>query len=184
VRWHPELEILASASYDNSIKLFKEDLSDNDWTCFATLTSHESTVWSISFDKSGSRLASVSDDQTLKIWREYKPGNPEGVATTDGDSAWKLTATISGFHTRTVYDVDWCKSEGGPIATACGDDAIRIFSEDLGSDANAPGFTMDTLVEKAHTQDVNALAWNPVDHALLASCSDDGLVKIWRYTPS
>ena len=44
----------------------------------ATLTSHENTVWSIAFNKSGDRLASASEDNTVKIWKEYKPGNSEG----------------------------------------------------------------------------------------------------------
>ena len=43
--------------------------------------SHESTVWSICFEAGGKRLASVSDDKTLKIWREYPPGNPQGMTS-------------------------------------------------------------------------------------------------------
>lgn len=175
------MEILASASYDNSIKIFREDPSDNDWTCFATLASHDSTVWSVSFDGSGSRLASVSDDKTLKIWREYKPGNEQGVPTVDGDSAWKLTATLTGYHTRTIYDVDWCKKTGA-LVTACGDDAIRVFTETPGSDPHAPNFELATCAERAHSQDVNAVVWNPVDPGLLVSCSDESFVKLWRYS--
>src|SRR6202011_5594199 len=52
VAWHPTEEILASASYDDSIKLYIDDPSD-DWFCFATLTGHTSTVWSICFAPSG-----------------------------------------------------------------------------------------------------------------------------------
>lgn len=50
VVWHPTKDLLASASYDNSIKFFKEDQSDGDWVCCGTLKGHESTVWSISFN--------------------------------------------------------------------------------------------------------------------------------------
>lgn len=175
------MEILASASYDNSIKILREDPSDNDWTCFATLTSHDSTVWSLAFDKSGSRLASVSDDKTVKIWKEYKPGNEQDVPTVDGDAAWKLTATLTGYHTRTIYDVDWCKKTGA-LVTACGDDAIRVFTEMPGSDPHAPSFELATAVERAHSQDVNAVVWNPVEPGMLVSCSDEGLVKLWRYS--
>lgn len=65
VTWHPHTDLLASASYDNTIKMYKEDPADNDWTCVATLQSHVSTVWSLAFDKSGDRLASSSDDCTV-----------------------------------------------------------------------------------------------------------------------
>lgn len=53
VIWHPTSEILASCSYDNTVKVFREDQSDNDWICTATLESHTSTVWSLAFNKTG-----------------------------------------------------------------------------------------------------------------------------------
>lgn len=112
VEWHPELDILASASYDNTIKLFVEDPADNDWSCLDTLTGHTSTVWSISFDKSGKRLASCSDDRTVRIWQAYEPGNEEGIATPDNTTVWKCVCILSGFHTRSIYDISWCKLTG------------------------------------------------------------------------
>lgn len=112
VVWHPNEDILASASYDNSIKMYREDKSDSDWICFDTLNSHSSTVWSISFDKNGDRMASCSDDCTVKIWQEYKPGNEEGIETADGNPKWKCVCTLSGYHDRAVYDISWCKLTG------------------------------------------------------------------------
>ena len=38
---------------------------------------------------------------------------------------------------------------------------------------------MKAQKEKAHSQDVNSVAWNPIDKNLLASASDDGAVKLW-----
>lgn len=112
VAWHPHSDILASASYDNTIKMFKEDTADMDWTCQDTLTGHTSTVWSITFDESGKRLASCSDDKTIKIWQAYEPSNEEGIATPDNDTVWKCVCTLSGYHTRSVYDISWCKATG------------------------------------------------------------------------
>ena len=43
VAWHHEKNILASASYDNTVRMYKED--SDDWVCVATLSSHTSTVW-------------------------------------------------------------------------------------------------------------------------------------------
>ncbi|XP_066588963.1 probable cytosolic iron-sulfur protein assembly protein Ciao1 isoform X2 [Prorops nasuta] len=180
VRWHPHEDILASASYDNTAKIFKENLSDGDWSCTATLSSHTSTVWSLSFNSSGTRLATCSDDLTVKIWQEYKPGNDKGIATPNNESAWKCICTISGYHTRTIFDIDWCKLTG-LIVTACGDDIIRIFKEDDGSDPHEPTFSLVCSMDTAHTQDVNCTMWNPVTVGQLASTSDDGLVKIWCY---
>lgn len=188
VIWHPELEILASCSYDNRIKLYKED-GDDDWTCFGTLSSHDSTVWSMSFEKSGKRLASCGDDQTVKIWQEYLPDNQEGLSNSNKlgmkkDATWKCVCTISGYHVRCVYDVDWNKNNG-LLVTAGGDDSIKIFGEVTALEKaeelnrNEPMFELKTQQENAHTQDVNSVAWNPVTENILASASDDGSAIIW-----
>ncbi|XP_054711287.1 probable cytosolic iron-sulfur protein assembly protein CIAO1 homolog [Uloborus diversus] len=176
VRWHPFNDILVSTSYDDTIKFYKEDCDD--WSVFCTLSSHTSTVWSVDFNNSGNLMASCSDDKTVKIWREYLPGNSEGIGTIGRDPTWKCVCTLSGFHERTVYDISWNKSND-LIATACGDNCIRIFKEDNDSDPHAPTYSL-VLTEKAHTQDVNSIDWNPKIPNLLASCSDDYSVKIWE----
>jgi WD40 repeat protein len=37
VTWHPSRDILVSASYDNSIKVWAEDVDGDDWRCVQTL---------------------------------------------------------------------------------------------------------------------------------------------------
>jgi WD40 repeat protein len=34
--------------------------------------------------------------------------------------------------------------------------------------------------QQAHASDVNCVQFNPVDERMLATCSDDGKIKIWR----
>lgn len=177
VKWHPHKEVLASCGYDDTIRFFREQ--SDDWECFATLKGHGSTVWSLDFDKSGSRLASCSADSTVKIWQEYEPGNPEGVATTDNLPTWKCVCTISGFHERPIYDISWCHLSGC-LATASGDDSICIYKELPTTDAkNQPQFELAARARGAHSQDVNSINWHPKEQGLLASCSDDGSVKLW-----
>lgn len=181
VRWHPNKDVLASASYDDSVKIFKEDTASSDWICVSSLTSHTSTVWSLSFNATGDRLVTCSDDKTLKIWQEYEPDNELGIETPCDEPVWKCVCTLSGYHQRTIYDVDWCKKTG-LIVTACGDDVIRIFAEDSESNRNEPNFNLVFSMDNAHTQDVNCVQWNPSMSGFVASASDDGTVKVWFYS--
>jgi WD40 repeat protein len=124
--------------------------------------------------------ASCSADKTVKIWKCYKPGNSFGVKVEGKDPKWLCVCTLSGFHSREIYDINW--STSGHIVTACGDDCIRVFEEDPSSagSPNDPIFRMTCEVEKAHSMDVNSVSWNPKHPDILASCSDDGTVKLWK----
>jgi WD40 repeat protein len=88
-------QILASASYDDTIKLYVDDPSD-DWYCFATLSGHTSTVWSIAWAPNGRYLSSASDDRTIRIWRR----------TGDGLGKWHCVLVIDG-HERSIYSLSW-----------------------------------------------------------------------------
>lgn len=69
----------------------------------------------------------------------------------------------------------------GALATACADDAVRVFKEEEVSDPDQPVFYLAAKMPKAHCQDVNCVAWNPKEAGLLASCGDDGQIAIWRF---
>ncbi|CAH3178069.1 unnamed protein product [Porites lobata] len=160
--WPPQADvtILASCSYVDTIKLYKED--EDDWSCFDTLEGHESTVWAISFDKTGDRM---------------------GVPTHGSDPKWKTVCVLSGYHDRTVYDVHWSFVTDA-IVTSSGDDCIRIFQQDPSvGDKNQPTFHQVAVQRKAHSQDVNGVKWHPKESGLLASCSDNGTINMWRFIP-
>ncbi|OCK85331.1 WD40 repeat-like protein [Lepidopterella palustris CBS 459.81] len=57
VAWHTAEDLLASASYDDTIRLWKEDVDD--WVQVALLAGHEKTVWWVEFEGAG--LKNVSE---------------------------------------------------------------------------------------------------------------------------
>ena len=114
------VQILASCSYDDTIKLYIDDPSD-DWFCFSTLEGHASTVWSIAWSPKGNYLASASDDKTVRIWKRI------------AEHKWACVLVLSG-HERSVYSVSWSEGNGkqgedglGWLASTSGDGSVRIW---------------------------------------------------------
>ena len=173
VKFHPTRETIVSCGYDNTIKVWEADPSQPDmWNCLQTVTpeeGHASTVWHVDFNAAGDRLVSCGDDGTLIVW-----GFAEGTL--------HRRSTIAGVHRRTVYCAAFGRGETADvIATASGDDAIRLFRQNA-PDSTSPG--MDTgyaLVEElcnAHAADVNCVQFSPSGKQM-ASCSDDYFIKVW-----
>lgn len=111
-------QILASASYDDTIKLYIDDPSE-DWYCFSTLSGHKSTVWSLAWSPEGSYLASSSDDLTIRIWKRVE------------EHSWKFVMELKG-HERSIYSISWGVGKAssvnlGWLATTGGDGKINIW---------------------------------------------------------
>lgn len=104
-------QILASASYDDTIKLYVDDPSD-DWYCSSTLSGHTSTVWTLAWEpKLGQYLASGSDDSTIRLWRRL-PGS--------GEPRYECAAVLDG-HDGSVYSISWTPAPEDNV----GPDGIR-----------------------------------------------------------
>lgn len=72
------------------------------------------------------------------VWQPSRPGCalanpcfPVPLPLPAGQLRWALLATLSGYHPRTIFSVDWSCS--GLIATGGADNAIRVFGEASGS---------------------------------------------------
>ena len=110
------------------------------------------TVNSVEFSPEGTRIASGSDDNTIKIW--------------DAASGQEIN-TLEG-HADSVASIAF-SPEGARIVSGSYDNTIKIWDAASGQEIN-------TLV--GHTDSVTSVAFSP-DGARIASGSEDATTKLW-----
>lgn len=186
VAWHPTEPILASCSYDDTIRLYYPD--QDEFIPISILRGHTSTVWGVAFEpilNSPSpedpdptvRLASCSDDLSIVIWHRtdfYRPPSSTMVSILRDPpkDTWKPLAILPRAHERAIYSVAWSKS--GLIASTGGDGKIVVYEEVEGK------WRIKTVQEAAHgVCEVNCVIWGRPEN-ILWSAGDDGLVKKWQ----
>ncbi|MBC1195736.1 TIR domain-containing protein [Microcystis aeruginosa BLCCF158] len=193
VKFSPDGAIIASASADNTIKLWKRDGS-----LLATLDGkhggHKGSVNEVAFSPDGQLIASASTDNTIKLWKrdgtvlktlkghqdtvKAVAFSPDGqlIASGGNDTTvklWKrdgtLLKTLKG-HQRWsyVYTVAF-SPDGQLIASGHRDKIIRIWKRD--------GTLLKTL--EGHEGPVNLVVFSP-DSQLIASGSMDKTIKLWK----
>lgn len=126
----------------------------SDGTLVSTLGQHKGPIFALKWNKRGDLILSAGVDKTTIIW----------------DAASGEATQQFGFHTAPALDVDWKNND--TFASCSTDMSINLCK--LGSDQPLKTFM-------GHTNEVNAIKWDP-QGKLLASCSDDMSLKIW--TPS
>lgn len=184
VGWHPEEDLLVSTSYDDTVRLYKEDADD--WVQVACIEGHKKTVWWAEFEganmskvdfrarreglsdeqlryvalleRSGPRLATCSDDCTVRIWRR-KPrerseaggsGVPSIIRSANIDEDWYQEAVLPTMHDRAIYSLSW-SLRTGMLVSAGSDGKVVIYKERWkgAPQANGSQVNGDTAMEDA-----------------------------------
>ncbi|KAJ5917576.1 hypothetical protein N7466_011130 [Penicillium verhagenii] len=133
--------------------VLKHPVVEENWSlCLQTLEGHSSCVMSIAWSPDGSRLASGSLDQTVRIW---DPATGQSISTLEG-------------HSGLVRSISW-SPDGSRLASASRDKTVRIWDP-------ATGQSISTL--EGHSGLVRSISWSP-DGSRLASASHDETIRIW-----
>ncbi|MEB3289810.1 MAG: AAA-like domain-containing protein [Leptolyngbya sp.] len=153
IRFSPGGDVLATASMDGTVKLWRRDGRP-----LATLTGHGGTVWGLAFGPvdstggDGQRIATAGEDGTVKIWR---------VA----DGQW--LQTLEG-HQGKVYAVAF-SPDGQRVASAGRDGTIKFW--------DLEGTLLATL--PTHHGVISEVAFNP-EGTWLASGGWDSTAALWN----
>jgi WD40 repeat protein len=187
VTFSPERSLIASASADNTIKLWRFDGS-----LVTTLSGHDDVVNSVIFSLNGQLIASASQDLTIKLWSRdgqllatllghegvvnsvsFSPDS-QFIASASTDKTvklWsrdgKLLHTLKG-HSLAVLGVAW-SPDGQTIASASADDSIKLWNRD--------GQLLKTW--QGHEDAVKSITWSP-DGQIIATASLDKTIKLWN----
>ena len=108
----------------------------------------------MAFSPDGTRIASGSDDSTVRLWDAHT-GQPIGQPLTG--------------HTDAVSSVAF-SPDGTRIASGSGDDTVRLWDAHTGQPIGQP--------LTGHTDFVNSVAFSP-DGTRIASGSGDNTVRLW-----
>ena len=149
IAWSPRRNLLASSSFDNTVKLW--DLSARATTARKFL-GHGDWVSSVTWSPKGDKLASGSGDNTIRLW----------------DVQTEQTIRVFGGHSRTVFDVAW-SPRANLLASASGDGTVGLWDTET--------YQLRELL-MGHASSVYCLAWSP-DGATLATGSKDNTVRLW-----
>jgi eukaryotic-like serine/threonine-protein kinase len=158
------------------------------------LKGHAAGIRSVVFSPDGRRLATGSDDHTVKVWdattgketltleghggfvasvafspdgRRLASGNENNAVKLWDAATGQQTLTLKG-HAFAVNSVAF-RPDGRRLASGSDDTTVKVWDA-------ATGQEMLTL--KGHTRPVRSVAFSP-DGKRLASASDDDTVKVW-----
>ncbi|KAL8306287.1 hypothetical protein RB600_010221 [Gaeumannomyces tritici] len=190
VAFSPDGQRLASASFDETIKLWDAATG----ACVATLKGHDDSVLSVAFSPNGQRLASASLDKTVKLWDAatgtcqttfeghsssvlsvaFSP-NCQRLASASLDKTVKLWDAATGAcqttlegHSSDVICVIF-SPDGQRLASASHDKTVKLWDA-------ATGASLTTF--EGHSSSVLSVAFSP-DSQMLASVSHEKTVKLW-----
>jgi WD40 repeat protein len=186
VSFSPDGKTIASASDDNTIKLWSLDGKE-----LNTFHGHSGTVWSVNFSPDGQTIASASEDNTVKLWSldgtelhtfyghssmvwsvSFSPDG-QMIASTSEDNTVKLwsldgreMSTFQG-HDRAIWSASF-SPDGQMIASASDDNTVKLWSLD--------GRELQTFYR--HSGRLWSVSFSPDGQALLFT-GENKMMKLW-----
>jgi WD40 repeat protein len=124
----------------------------------ASMKGHTSTVWTVAFSPDNSRIASGSQDNSIRLW---------------DTQTYTQIREFTG-HTDTVRSVAF-SSDGRWIASGSDDKTVRVWHCNTGQLIDPP--------LQGHTDLVTSVAFSPDDRQLISG-SWDKTVRIWSKFPN
>ena len=154
VAWSRDSNIIASASDDNTVKLW--ELKNNQFEYKETLEGHNSWVFDVKFSPDGNTIASTSNDKKLILWKK------------DANDSFKFSPQVLKGHKGEVNSVSF-SPDGKKIATVSGDKTVKLWNADSGEE-------LRTIT--GHNEDLYSVSFS-ADSKILVVGSADNTAILW-----
>lgn len=148
-------ERLASCSYDDTIRLFKDD--GEEWTCVAVLDGHESTVLGIDWEK--------PDQSTSVDGVERRPGDEEESSPSNPKPAPRIVS-CSVDQTIKIW------SRGSPATSSSGNSSQDRIPSTFRPVSSAETWKCTTTLPKAHERSIYSVSWSEKSGRIVSTGSD------------
>eukprot|EP00177_Eucheuma_denticulatum_P001208 GFKZ01002177.1.p1 GENE.GFKZ01002177.1~~GFKZ01002177.1.p1 ORF type:complete len:396 (+),score=49.99 GFKZ01002177.1:1090-2277(+) len=134
---------------------------------------HDGPIYCVDWGKTNGLIATAGGDDAINILRKKDTANGNGSNT--------LRAEEMNLQSSTEPQIS-AKGDGDQQPPNTNDEeGEKEIKEGIVTSKLSQQYEVTVSVPRAHTGDVNRVGWHPLDATLLASCSDDGLVRIWQY---
>ena len=160
-------EILASSSYDDTIRFFLDSEAEGDWICVGLIEGHEGTVWSVAWEKHidsvhypsafdyaadwEPRLLSCSDDRSIRVWRRE---------LSESEKEKKRQNRLSG---------------SGANGTA----HARHIPSIIRPSSEVEAWVEEARLPSPHVRSIYAVDWSRKT-GLVVSCGGDGTIAVYK----
>jgi len=149
---------------------------------FSTSPGHNDYVHDIKFNYYGTRIATVSGDQTVKIF-DYVSPNPEatGTDTDTGTGQWlQKEGSTWQAHKGAVNRICWAHPEYGDLLATCGSDHTAQIWEEQRLSSMGGRWNQKASLNEAH-KSVTCINFAPRHVGLkIATGSADGVVRVYE----
>jgi len=169
---------LAAASFDATVTIWEYERVSDSWECTTQLEGHENEVKCVTWNSTGSLLATCGRDKTVWIWETFLDGSVGGSQ----DNEFECIAVLSG-HEGDVKAVRFAPShdlwgDGDEILLSSSyDETIKVWAEDAGD------WYCAFSIQDVHNDTIWSLAVAPGGGRVVSASADGNLGIIKSYTP-
>ena len=187
VKFCPNNNVLFSCGFDESFKIWEQDITKDDFVLINTIKEHSGTVWCIEFNKKGDMFFTCSDDMNLIMWKigianniNSDENNLNTETIFDYENIVKL-AKIINLHSRPIYSCSLYYNEN--YIFSCSNDGnigiIKIIKNKDEDGNDKYELKLINMIKDAHEKfSVNCICSNKNE---IISCGDDCNIKIWKF---